>query len=83
ADAALVVEVSASSREKDERVKLPIYAAAGIEEFWIADLARDAIVVHRQPKGGAYADVREIAGDERIEPLAAPGFAVSPAELLA
>lgn len=83
ADVALLIEGSASSREKDERVKMPIYAATGIPEFWIVDLAREAVVVHRQPQGDAYAVVKEHAGDDRIEPLATGGFSLQVSNLFA
>ncbi|MCY4436789.1 MAG: Uma2 family endonuclease [Chloroflexi bacterium] len=45
----LVVEVAASSLEEDQRVKVPIYAAAGIGEYWLVNLRADRIEVYRQP----------------------------------
>jgi Uma2 family endonuclease len=66
---ALLVEVSVSSLNRDLAVKLPIYAAHGIPEYWIADVDRDVLLVHRQPAGQRYGDVREYGGDD---PVAAP-----------
>ena len=37
--ALLVIEVADSSLQKDRRVKAALYAAAGIPEFWLVDLA--------------------------------------------
>ena len=51
--------MSDSSLEYDRQVKLPMYAEAGIAEFWIVNLEDDCLEVYRQPTaGGVYADVR-------------------------
>jgi Uma2 family endonuclease len=72
ADVQLVVESSATSLEKDRTVKLPIYASAGIPEYWIVDLINNQLEVYRDPSGRVYADKRILAGDESITPLACP-----------
>src|SRR3989304_9191972 len=38
ADVLLIVEAAESSLRRDQQVKLPVYAGAGIAEYWIADL---------------------------------------------
>ena len=53
----LVVEVSWSSGHKDRVRKLRLYAAAGVTEYWIVDLQRDVVQVHRSPVGDAYRTV--------------------------
>lgn len=54
----LVIEVAASSLEEDRLIKVPLYAAAGIAEYWIVNLVEDQIEVYRKPKspveGAAY-----------------------------
>jgi Uma2 family endonuclease len=77
ADIALIVEVAGSSLRRDAGVKLPIYANHGIEDFWIADLDREVLVVHRKPQEGAYLDKQEFSGDSLIAPLAAPEFQIA------
>jgi Uma2 family endonuclease len=72
ADVALLVEISASSLGRDADVKRPIYAAASVPEYWIADVDREVLIVHRAPKNGVYQDVQELASDTVISPLAAP-----------
>jgi Uma2 family endonuclease len=47
--ALLIVEVSASSLQHDRNVKGPIYARAGIPEYWIVDIAGRAVEVHKDP----------------------------------
>jgi Uma2 family endonuclease len=83
ADVALVVEVAGSSLRRDAGVKLPIYARYGIADYWLADLEREVLIVHRNPSGDAYLDVQTFFGDAMISPLASPEFAVKVSELFA
>lgn len=46
----LVVEVADSSLARDRDVKLPLYAAAGIPEYWIADVNEEAVTVYTAPR---------------------------------
>ena len=63
ADILLLIEVSDSSLEYDRLVKLPMYAEAGIAEFWIVNLEDDCLEVYRQPTaGGVYNEVRSCDG---------------------
>ncbi|HEX5470345.1 MAG TPA: Uma2 family endonuclease [Lacipirellulaceae bacterium] len=73
-DVQLVIEAVESSLRKDQQIKAPAYAAARIPEYWIADLDREQLLIHRQPEGGAYKAVETRRGDDLISPLAAPEF---------
>ena len=53
-DVLLVIEVSDSTLRFDRHVKLPIYAEAGVPEFWIVDLVHNRTEVYREPAGGDY-----------------------------
>jgi Uma2 family endonuclease len=77
-DVLLIVEAAESSMQRDQKFKLPIYAAAGIPEYWIADLDRELLIVHREPEGLAYRAIDTRQGDHLVSPLAAPeiSFAV-------
>lgn len=57
-DALLVVEVTDSSRARD-LAKAEQYARVAIPEYWIVDVNRSAVLLHRQPVGGEYTEVRE------------------------
>jgi hypothetical protein len=48
-DILLVVEVSETSLAYDRDVKGPLYAAAGIPEYWIIDLEHSQVQVYREP----------------------------------
>lgn len=62
----LVVEVARTSRKKDREVKPQIYAAAGVEEYWVVDLVDEEIVVHRDPDGEAFRIVTTSARGEEV-----------------
>ena len=53
-DTLLAIEVSDTSLRYDRDVKSGVYAAARVPEFWIVDLAGDALLVFRDPSKGAY-----------------------------
>lgn len=65
-DALLVIEVSASPRAVDLGRKLAIYAAAGIPEYWVLDLDRRRLVVHREPTGDRYASVASLTDADTV-----------------
>ncbi len=54
ADVLLLVEVSDSTLKYDREVKLPIYAEAGIPEYWILNLNENVLEVYREPIGRQY-----------------------------
>jgi Uma2 family endonuclease len=54
ADILLVIEVSDSTLAYDRGTKLPLYAAAGIAEAWIVDLAAETVERHTDPRDGLY-----------------------------
>src|SRR5215204_7706797 len=50
-DVLLLIEVSDTTLVYDRKVKLPLYARAGIREVWIVDLAGEVIERHTGPSG--------------------------------
>ncbi len=53
-DILLIIEVADSSLEYDREVKLPIYANAGIPEYWIVNLQDARIEVYKKPGKDDY-----------------------------
>jgi Uma2 family endonuclease len=83
ADILLLIEVSDSSLEYDRLIKLPMYAEAGILEFWIVNLEDDCLEVYRQPNSaGGYADFQILRRGQEIEVAALPGKALSVDDIL-
>ena len=54
AEVAFLIEVSASTLDRDRDVKGPIYARAGVAIYWIINLVDVRIEVYSNPTGGAY-----------------------------
>jgi Uma2 family endonuclease len=79
--ALLVVEVSHTSRTRDRR-KAVNYARIGVPEYWIVDVDRDELLVHRSPVDGAYTHVERFVAGDVVTPLLGPP-AVDVAALLA
>lgn len=77
----LLVEVSISSLAKDLGPKAAAYAAAGIPDYWVADLVGRRLVVHRDPGPDGYRSVEVVQAGSEVAPLALPPVTVDPATL--
>ncbi len=64
--AVLVVETGVTSLPYDLGRKADIYATAGVPDYWVLDVQRRALVVHREPVDGRYTDVRTLRADETV-----------------
>jgi Uma2 family endonuclease len=60
ADIILVIEVADSSIKFDREIKAPLYAAAGISEYWIVNLIDNYLEIYRQPEGSIYTSIQII-----------------------
>ena len=72
----LVVEVSDTTLDFDRRIKIPLYAEAGIREYWIVNLAGESLEVYRQPGPDGYAETMTLQRGEEVEILALPAVGV-------
>jgi Uma2 family endonuclease len=66
-DVLVVIEVSDSTLEYDRKVKIPLYAAAGIPEAWLVNLPEERIEIYSDPAGGEYQTVRSYARRRRLQ----------------
>jgi Uma2 family endonuclease len=82
-DVLLIVEVADSSLRYDRTTKLRLYARAGIQEYWIVDVAGEAIEVHRAPEGDGYRERARAGRGERIAPVAFPDLTIAVADVFA
>jgi Uma2 family endonuclease len=78
----LVVEISDTSLSKDKLVKAPLYAAHGVREYWIIDLAARSTVVHRQPSAKGYPEPQMISFSDLLAPQAAPSLSLRLSDIL-
>ena len=66
-DILLVIEVADTSLDFDRDIKLPLYAEAGVSEYWIVNLTDSCVEVHRGPRSdGTYADSQTVAKDGTV-----------------
>lgn len=87
--AVLVVEASDSSLAYDRGEKANLYAAAGIADYWVLDVANGRLEVFRDPQpdpaapfGAGYTRVAAYGPGESVAPLSLPAVPVAVADLL-
>lgn len=71
-DLILVFEISDSEFVYDLTTKASLYARAEISEYWVLDCTGRRLILHREPKSGAYASIVVYKEHESVAPLAAP-----------
>jgi Uma2 family endonuclease len=81
-DVLLLIEVAETSLRYDHEVKLPLYAAAGIPEVWIVNLAEECLEVCRQPAPMGYGETTHVSRGGVVRPLALPEVEVRVDEVL-
>jgi Uma2 family endonuclease len=84
ASAFLVVEVSRSEEARGKDLgRLPaVYARGGVAEYWVVDIGRRRVVVHRGPDGDGYSEIRTLGPTERLSPLAFGDISLQVSDLL-
>ena len=71
-DILLAIEVADSSLSMDLSKKAALYARAGIPEYWVLDIKKRRMIVHREPAEGKYKSVVEYLENESVSPLVSP-----------
>ena len=86
--AVLVTEIADSTLLADTTIKMSLYAAAGVQEYWVASIPDRVLIVHRQPiqsktakHGFVYAEIKRFVPGQRVSPLAMPAASCDPAKL--
>lgn len=75
--ALLLIEVAESSINKDRRVKTRVYAAAGVPEYWLVDVAMGTIEIRTQPASDGYTRVRIARPGDSIALQAFPDIEIA------
>lgn len=65
-DALLVGEVAETSLDHGLKVKLPLYAQAGVPEVWVVDLLGQRVLLHRKPEGEGYREGKTLGPGARL-----------------
>jgi len=87
--AVLVVEVSETTLAYDQTRKASLYAASGIQDYWILNLIDGQLEVYRNPVpdptqafGSAYAQLTILTSGQQVTPPALPGASIEVVDLL-
>ncbi|WP_353482668.1 Uma2 family endonuclease [Haliscomenobacter sp.] len=59
-DVHFLIEVADTTLQKDRKIKLPLYAEAGIPEVWIVNLKNNSVEVYTNPLDGAYQELNTL-----------------------
>jgi Uma2 family endonuclease len=81
-DCVLLVEVADSSAGFDLKHKSRMYAEASIPEYWVLDLPKSRVLVHRRPRAGAYREVVQYGADASFTSPALEGRTIAANDLL-
>lgn len=76
-----LIEVADSQPSRDLKDKQPIYARAGIKEYWVINLKQNELHVLRHPKGDRYT-FNKIWTEPTISPLSFPDVILDVQKLL-
>jgi Uma2 family endonuclease len=79
--AVLVIEIADTSLSYDLEVKAPLYAAAGVREYWVINAIKATTTVHRDPSGSEYGSRCDMPADQILTPAAAPALIVRLSDL--
>jgi Uma2 family endonuclease len=82
--ASLIVEVAESSLTYDRERKGPLYAAAGVQEYWLVSLPERCLEVYRQPmpdaasfSGWRYQERQRLQEGDHVASLVAPEVVIA------
>lgn len=72
-DVLLIIEVSQMTIRFDTRIKAPLYAEAGILEYWILNVVQNTLEVRTDPVNGRYGRLQLLRHGQTISPVGLPG----------
>jgi Uma2 family endonuclease len=79
--AALVIEVAASSLAYDKGLKARLYARHRVKEFWVVDANAAVTWVHTGPSGDQWSSIVERGPDDVLATSTLPGFSIRLSEI--
>ena len=81
-DTFLLIEVTDLDPERNQRLKLPLYARTGVREMWIVDFPNDVIEVYREPSSEGFKRKTTLRRGDAISPYLFPDIVLSVDEIL-
>ncbi|UBF25732.1 Uma2 family endonuclease [Kovacikia minuta CCNUW1] len=76
-DISLIIEVADTSLQDDRTIKAPLYARAGIPEYWILDVNTRQVYVFRDPQEDGYTQEVVLTEENTLSPIAFPDISIS------
>jgi Uma2 family endonuclease len=80
-DIFLIVEVADTTLATDRNEKAKLYAAAGLQDYWIVNIPQRCVEVFREPNGDDYRSAIAVELSGEVRPLAFPTIGLSVAKL--
>ena len=77
----LLIEVADTSLTTDLHEKAELYAACGVPEYWVVDVASRCLHVFAEPSGSTFKTHRTVSATETISPRCAPAALLNASEL--
>jgi Uma2 family endonuclease len=77
ADVLILIEVANTSLVYDRTEKVPRYAAAGIPEVWLVDVAHRTVEQYAQPVNGQYMERKVLGRGSLLQAAMIPGLDLS------
>lgn len=78
----LIIEVADTSLKYDREKKAPMYAKAGITDYWVLDVIGRKLYVYRLPSPAGYQSEMILSEEVTISPLAFPDCVITVKEML-
>jgi len=76
-DVLLLIEIADSSIEYDRNMKGPIYAKAGIQEYWVVDLNASVLWRYLAPERGVFQSVEQFRRGQSVAPKQLPACVIA------
>jgi len=76
-DVLFLIEIADSTLDYDRQIKLPLYAAAGISEVWLADLRAEKLERHTEPRDGIFTHIQIAGRGEALSSTILPAVILS------
>ena len=82
ADVLLLIEVSDTTFRRDKTGKVPLYAAAEINELWLVSLPKERVEIYTEPRGGIYQKVEILERGDICTSKTLPDLSLAVDEIL-
>jgi Uma2 family endonuclease len=82
ADIIVIIEIAVSSIQYDRDVKVPLYAASVIPEYWLVDLNTNVLWRYSAPEDRGYREVQPYRSGQSLAPALLPTCLIAVDEFL-